>query len=451
MPRVFCWERICYNKGMLRHRTFSAFFLCLFLVWPIVANAQLTPERRAQLEAELAQVEKEIAVNQQYLNSKKQESQSISRDIDILNYNISRAKLNIKAKQIEIQRLGGDITKKETVIDNLSDQIDNDKKSLAELLRQARELDHVGLPEVLFGEQKMTDFLADLASFQFIQESLQNGFMVMRGNQDTAEREKLSLEKRRDTELSAQKEIEKQKKSIEANEAEKKRLLSLSKKQEAAYQAVISDKEARRSQIRNALFALRDSGQIKFGDAVSYATAVGKQTGVRPAFILAILTQETNLGSNVGTCNRAGDPPSKSYKKVMHPTRDQPLFLKITAELGLDPETQPVSCPFGGGYGGAMGPSQFIPSTWWQYKDQVSAVTGNKPANPWNPRDAFTATGLFVRDLGAGTQKYADERKAALRYYAGSNWNSPKNAFYGNSVMSLATKYQGQIDILQNN
>ena len=31
---------------------------------------------------------------------------------------------------------------------------------------------------------------------------------------------------------------------------------------------------------------------------------------MRPAFLLAILTQESDLGKNVGTCNRAGDPPS---------------------------------------------------------------------------------------------------------------------------------------------
>jgi membrane-bound lytic murein transglycosylase B len=428
---------------------YGAIFVAVLLC-PSVTLAELTPEQRAVLEVQLAQVEKEIAINKKFLDSKKQETQSISRDVDILNYKINQAKLNIKARQIEIQRLGGDINKKVEFIGILSDKIDEDKRSLTELLRTTRELDDVGISDVVFGDSTLTGFLSDVSSFQFIQESLQSGFQVMRGNQDTAAQEKLGLEKRRDAELTAKMEIEKEKKSIEVNEAEKKRLLKDSKSQEAAYQSVIANKEAERAKIKSALFQLRDSGQIKFGDAVQYATIVSKQTGVRPAFLLAILTQETNLGANVGTCNRAGDPPSKGYKAVMHPTRDQALFVKITQSLGLDPATQPVSCPYGGGYGGGMGPAQFIPSTWMQYAAQVAAVTGHNPASPWNTQDAFTASGIFLRDLGAGSQKYADERKAALRYYAGGNWANPKNAFYGNSVMAIATRYQGQINILNN-
>ena len=38
------------------------------------------------------------------------------------------------------------------------------------------------------------------------------------------------------------------------------------------------------------------------GDALVYAQEAGKKTGVDPAFILAILQQESNLGANVGSC-----------------------------------------------------------------------------------------------------------------------------------------------------
>lgn len=423
----------------------------LLIGFQIPVYAQLSPEQRAQLEAQLAQVEKDIASNKQLLADKQKETSSISRDISILDYKINQAKLNIKAKQLQIQQLGGDINKKQAIITSLSDKIDSGRLSLAELLRKTRDLDNNTSMEVILGSATISDIFSDLDAFSFVQESMQQSFAALRQNQNDTTKQKIGLERRRDAEQDAKRAIEAEKRNIEQDEKEKQILLASSKSQESAYKNILASQEAQRAKIRSALFNLRDSGQIQFGQALEYANTASKGTGVRPAFILAIITQESNLGANVGTCNRPGDPESKSYRNVMHPTRDIAPFLAITKELGIDPETQPVSCPFGGGYGGAMGPSQFIPSTWILFKDKIAAVTGNNPPSPWNAKDAFTATSLLVRDLGAATQNYSDERRAALRYYAGGAWNNPKNAFYGNSVMQIAAKYQDQINVLQGN
>ena len=96
-----------------------------------------------------------------------------------------------------------------------------------------------------------------------------------------------------------------------------------------------------------------------------------------------------------------------------------------------------------------MGPAQFIPSTWELYIGRISAITGNKPPNPWNAEDAFAASGLLLVDNGAIGGNYAAERKAALKYYAGGNWSLAKNAFYGDQVMAKASKYQAMIETLQ--
>jgi len=49
--------------------------------------------------------------------------------------------------------------------------------------------------------------------------------------------------------------------------------------------------------------------------------------------------------------------------------------------LGLDPYSTQVSCPMSFGWGGAMGPAQFIPSTWILYKSKLSSILGKTP-NP---------------------------------------------------------------------
>jgi len=104
------------------------------------------------------------------------------------------------------------------------------------------------------------------------------------------------------------------------------------------------------------------------------------------------------------------------------------------------------------GYGGAMGPAQFIPSTWVLYEKRIATATGHNPPNPWDPFDAFMAAGILLKDNGANKGTASAERLAALRYLAGwTNATKKAYAFYGDDVMDLASKYQAQINILSAN
>ena len=94
-----------------------------------------------------------------------------------------------------------------------------------------------------------------------------------------------------------------------------------------------------------------------------------------------------------------------------------------------------------------MGIAQFLPSTWLLYKNRIQAITGSVPS-PWNPRDAFIATALYLRDAGASKGGYTDERIAAAKYYAGSRWRYYLGT-YGDRVMDRAKYYEGQISILR--
>lgn len=412
--------------------------------------AETTEEKEARLKAELEKVEQDIAKQQTLLAGQKKQTASIKRDVDVLTTKVNTAQLNIKSKKIEIDRLSGDISKKVQVIVELEDKLNKEQRSLEELLRETRELDDNTLAELLLEGESFSNFLVDIQRFQAVQGSLQEMLGRFRYTKKVNEEAKKQLETKKDKELDAKQAIETEKARVERLNNEKKVYLSVSKTQEAAYQKIIAAKEKERAAIRNALFSLRGAANITFGQALDYAKIISQKTGLRPAFLLAIITQESNLGQNIGTCNRAGDPESKSWRNIMKPSRDYEPYLRITKELGLDPDTMPLSCPYKGGYGGAMGPAQFIPSTWEGMKSAVSRLTGNNPPNPWNALDAFGASGLYLRDLGASGGSYSAERKAALRYYAGSNWSNPKNAFYGDQVMAIATKYQSQIDILQN-
>jgi hypothetical protein len=246
--------------------------------------------------------------------------------------------------------------------------------------------------------------------------------------------------------------MEQQKKNIESNEAEKKKLLSISKNNEKAYTQVLNEKKTQAAKIRATLFALRDSSPIPFGDAYKYANQASQKTGVRPAFILAILTQESALGSNVGKCylgnSQTGDGVNAqtgiAVKNVMHPTRDVPVFIDLLRQIGGDPYKTVVSCPLSIGYGGAMGPAQFIPSTWSLIKDRLMSYLGiSYTPDPWNPAHAFMASSLYLSDLGASSQTYSAERNAACKYYSGKSCGLVRgNTTYGNQVMAKAELIQ---------
>jgi len=89
-----------------------------------------------------------------------------------------------------------------------------------------------------------------------------------------------------------------------------------------------------------------------------------------------------------------------------------------------------------------MGPAQFIPSTWQLYEGRIASALGVSTPNPWEPRHAFMASGTYLADLGAGSGSYTAERRAALQYYAGGNWQSAGVQFYGDQVMQRAQNIQ---------
>jgi membrane-bound lytic murein transglycosylase B len=99
------------------------------------------------------------------------------------------------------------------------------------------------------------------------------------------------------------------------------------------------------------------------------------------------------------------------------------------------------------GWGGAMGPAQFIPSTWMTYKGKVKNITG-KPADPWNINDAFLASALYLSDCGAKQKNYDGEWKAAMIYFAGSI--NTKYRFYGDSVIKITKQYEEDIKAIEN-
>ncbi len=418
----------------------------------------LTPEQEAQLRAELQNIENEIKQQQEILKSKEAEGANYQRDIDILNAKIKQAQLKIKAQELSINKLGKDITIKSNTISALNGRIVKGRDSLSQIIQRTREIDNYSVAEALLSAKDISEFFIDLDSFTSIKQEMRSHLSTIKTAKAENEEAKQELDDRRNEEIGIKVNVENERKVIQNAEAQKKKLLNLNKNEQKAYKSVIADKTKRAAEIRNALFQLRDTAAIKFGDAVTYAKAASAKTGVRAAFVLSIIQQESNLGANVGACFLRNQETGAGVRRssgaavsnLMKPSRDVKPFLQITSALGRDPFNTPVSCPLSYGYGGAMGPAQFIPSTWVLFQDRIATLNGKSVADPWNPQDAFMASALYLADLGASSQNATAERNAACRYYSGRSC-SGSNTFYGNQVMARVKTMQENIDILQGN
>jgi peptidoglycan hydrolase CwlO-like protein len=451
-------------------RTFIAGILVvIFLMPPTSVFGETDTERRKRLETELQNVERQILTQQRLVEDKQQERQSLERDISIINGEIKKSQLGIQARAVSIEQLSSQIGEKGVVLDILAERLNTHQSSLADLVRKSALIEEYSLVEVMLSKQSFSEFFTDIATYQSIKESLNESLGVLHGiRRDTVE-QKNELENKQLTEAEMKRIQELQKKEIEAKEREKGQILMVTKGEEKAYQSLLDSQRKTASQLRNALFQLLGGGGgIPFPEAVRLAEYAAGVTGVSASLILAILEQETNIGSNLGSCLFTDN---QSSRPIMHPDRDEPVFLAIAKALSFDAYSRTVSCPIiqnGSrvGWGGAMGPSQFIPSTWaiyggivnngngWEYSQSSDAIRringGSGPSSPFNNQDAFIATALLLRDNGANGS-YSNDRLAALRYYSGwGGASNPANGFYGDQVMNRKSRLAQEIQILSN-
>lgn len=442
---------------------FVSFFVLASIgvaISPHISSAQnpdLSPEQRASLERQLASLEQQIVATQGTIDSLSKEGDSLKRDIAILDGEIKKAKLRVRATEVAISQLTGNIQTHTRNIGLLTTKLADEKESLGQIIRNTQQIDDYSLIEVVLSTQDVSEFFGDLDAFTAVQQALYASFDHIVATRSEAEGEKVELEGQKlSQEQLRQMHILEQKK-VQEQEAEKSDLLAKTKGQEDLYRQLKGVQERTAAQIRATLFPLRDTSGIQFGDAVAYAKEASAKTGVRAALILAILSQESDLGKNVGQCYitslETGDGKGKNtgtpFLGTMKVPRDTVPFQRIMEALGRDWSTTPVSCPLPGGYGGAMGPTQFIPSTWASYEARLQATLGVAATDPWNAQHAIMATALYLQALGAAAGSDAEHR-AAAQYYAGGNWATSGQG-YANSVIGKAANFQNDINILNAN
>lgn len=419
---------------------------------------EILAERKA-LEEQLAELENKIAEYQSTIEKYRKQGDTLKNEINRLETTIKKINLQIQAININLERLNQEIRATQSRINQTENKIDFHKQSLTEFIRYLYESDNQSLIEILIANDRLSDFFNTLNDNMLLQQKIKitlDEVVNLRAlllNQ----KEELSLQYNDVENLKNHQLIQKQ--QTQLIQKQKNQLLQETKGKESEYQKMLIKTKESAAQIRSRIFQLLGGGELTFEQAYQYAKLAEGATGVRAAFILAVLNQESIFGKNVGQCFY--NEKTRYAATAMNPNQI-PIFLEIMEKLKIDPASTlaKVSCPNAdGSYGGAMGPAQFIPSTWKIYEKSIAQITGNNPPSPWNNADAFAATALYLKDAlnHPSCVNYAQqtpsqkqkllERCAAARYYAGNRWYNYRLT-YGEAVISKAEDYQEDINII---
>lgn len=219
-------------------------------------------------------------------------------------------------------------------------------------------------------------------------------------------------------------------------------------------QLVLADSEESgellEQQLRQSLKKPKDIVDLQeVEEAAEFASSV---TGVRKDFLMGMLVVESNLGQNTGQCtySEVEKGAEDSYKAGRLGARAWQTFKQrrevikdVTNDLGYDYEKVNVSCNPSNyaGTGGAMGVPQFMPDTWLEYKDRISAIVGKDNPDPWDVRDGAVAMALKLSDVpGVTNHSTYAERNAAKMYLSGNT--SWRYDWYANQIMYWANNYE---------
>lgn len=438
-----------YYIPMIKFHKLLYIFGVFALVFAFHASAT-TQDDIAAKQKQIDEIQKQIDAYQAQIETTQSKSKTLQNEITGLNAKINQLNLEIKSMSIAINQTALEINVAEDKIGKLSDDIGTHKNAMAQYIKIVYENDQKNLTEILLKNQSLSSFFKDLDSIQITQNKLKDIIDEMKQLKTEIGAQKDNLEDKK-TDLEHLKSLQEiARKNVDRDKTQKNTILKETKGQESKYQELVKKSQKDLQAIKDQIGYLMQNG-VSVEDAIKYAQLAAIATGIRPAFLLAELEQESALGKNVGRCyitdttsgNSRRITTGEVYKRGIHPTRDLALFLTITKELGKDSLQTPISCWPGSGWGGAMGPAQFIPSTWVGYAAQVARLVGRSIANPWIIEDAFTAAAIKLASGGATSKTRAGEVAASKAYYCGNPKSTSSGCVnYANSVQRKAAEIE---------
>lgn len=414
-----------------------------------------------KVRQEIKDVQSKISDYTSEIKAQQKKARSLKTEMAIYENNIKKNELEIKETKLKIEEIELGIEDTKNKIVNSENRIIRNREILKEYIKLLYVYDQDTMFEVLLTKENISDFFNEFNATETMEGKIYDTIAVLRKEKGDleAKEEELENEQIQHQDLIGIK--AKQNNNFEDLKKQKAELLEVTKGQEKKFQQILEENKNILPSLKAKLHDLQIMGsKIKFADAFAAAKYIGARIGVRPAFLLGILKVESDMGVNVGTGNWNDDmyqcylrlskiAKTASRKKyyVKRAEDERNAYFEIVNKLGIDPNSVNVSREPTYGCGGAMGPAQFIPTTWLAHEEEVSDISGHYPPNPWDLSDAMAAMATKLSKVpGVTTGNYNAEYEAAGQYLGGANWRSKGLSFYPDRVMLYADLYSKELN-----
>jgi murein DD-endopeptidase MepM/ murein hydrolase activator NlpD len=211
---------------------------------------QQIEERNANIKA----LEEEIKKYQAEADKTSAAAKTLANTIKTLQTTGKKLDTDIKLTEAKIATANLTIDKLSLDIDDKEHRIEESRNAIAESLRVLNERDSVGILHSFLGNKNIAKAWDEISQLLGLQSNLRVHIRDLDGTKQSLESDKEDTEEKKNELKEFSTVLSDQKKVVAANTSEKNSLLSQTKSQEAAYQALVKQRQAAKAALEKEVF-----------------------------------------------------------------------------------------------------------------------------------------------------------------------------------------------------
>src|SRR3989339_134965 len=255
-----------YHDYKKQSRVFSLFLLGILLVIPFVFSyaqtAQELNEKINQKNADIDKLEKEIKLYQTEIDDLGKQKNSLNVSLKQLDLTQKKLVADIAVTQNKIDKTNFKIKELSLEINNKGDIISNDIEAISLAIRKMNELEQNDVLATILSENDFTIIWNDIDNMATVSDKIRETIINLKQIKNDLEDTRKETTDAKNELLALKSKLADQKKIVDQNTAEKKKLLTQTKNSEASYQKLLENRLAKKDAFEKELEAYES--QLKY-------------------------------------------------------------------------------------------------------------------------------------------------------------------------------------------